>query len=188
MPGLPVYNVKPRLSHHKTITGQRTTVPEPLPPLDMGDSIKYIPSQIDPFVGASTRAAHRQNPIRLMVKDTGVLLRSFSFIPNIVSPLITRDKDSELYPSLENVKIGLLQALLALIQSLFLVVVIPAFLLLPGAVFLGGTALCCLTCYLITLPMQGPSINFANMDDATRALAAQHEDERWVFVNGICTG
>ena len=188
MPWLPDDTMNGGLGGHETaVTGQHTTAPKPLPPLDMSDSIKYIPSQMDPLAGASTQAA-RQDPIRLMIEDAGVLLRMFLYVPNIISPFYTRQIDSEFYPSLANAKVGFLQTMLALIQVLFLVMVIPAFVWLPGGVFLAATALCCLACYLITLPMQGPPINRSNMDDVTKTLAEQHKDERWVFVNGICTG
>ena len=173
--------------HETVVTGQHTTELGPLPSIDRSDSIKYIPSQMDPLAGASTQAA-RQDPISLMVEDAGVLLRLYHLVPCLISPFLTRDKDSEFYLSLANVKVGLLQTLLALIQVLFLVLAIPAFVWLPGGVFLAATALCCLACYLITLPMQGPAINRSNMDDVTKTLAEQHKNERWVFVNGICTG
>lgn len=153
----------------------------------MGDSVKYIPSQMDPLGGATAKAA-RQDPIRLMFEDVIVLLRLFLYVPKTLLPFLTGEKDAELYPCLANVKVGFLQTLLALIQVPFLVLFIPAFLFLPGGVFLAVTALCCLACYLITLPMQGPPIIVPNLDDMTKALAEQHKDERWVFVNGICTG
>lgn len=174
-------------SHKTALTRQHTTASEPLPPLDMSDSVKYIPSQMDPLAGASTSAA-RQDPIRLMIEDAGVLLRLLLYVPKIMSPFFTRNKDSELYPSLANLKVGILQAALALVQVLFLALAIPAFVWLPGGVFLVAATCFCLVCYLMTLPMQGPPINFSNMDDTTKALAEQHKDERWVFVNGVCTG
>ena len=169
------------------LEGRFTQTIEPMPPLAMGEGVKYIPSQMDPLAGATAKAA-RQDPIRLMIKDTGVLLRLWRDVPKIFSPFFCSDKDAELYPCRANIKVGILQALLALIQIMFLVTVIPAFVSLPGAVFLAGTALCCLVCYLVTLPMQGPPINYSIMDDSTKILADQHKDERWVFVNGICTG
>lgn len=185
MSGLPVDTMN---GGHKTaLTGQRATAPEPLPSVAMGDNVNYIPSQMDPLATATTEAA-LQDPIQLMIKDAVVLLRLYSYLPNIISPFSSRNKDAELYPCLANAKVGFLQTVLALIQTLFLVMVIPAFICLPGIVFLAATALFCVACYLLTLPMQGPPINRSNMDDLTKALAEQHKNERWVFVNGICTG
>ena len=188
MPSLSDDIMNDGLGSHKTaLTRQYTITSELLSPLDMSNCVKYIPSQMDPLAGASTSAA-RQDPIRLMIDDAGVLLRLLPYVPKVISPFFTRDKDSELYLSLANLKVGILQAALALVQVLFLIFVIPAFVWLPGGVFLVATTCFCLACYLMTLPMQGPPINFSNMDDTTKILAEQHKDERWVFVNGVCTG
>ena len=173
--------------HKAAITRQPAIVPKPLAPLQKGDSIKYIPSQMDPLAVASMEAA-RRDPLRLIINDAGVVLRLFLYVPKILSPFSTRDKDDELYPSFTNLKVSFLQTLLALIQLLFLIIVIPAFVCLPGGVFLTGTAFVFLICYLITLPMQGPPVNYSNMDNVTKSLADKHKNERWVFINGICTG
>ena len=173
--------------HKTTLKPQRTRTLKPPPPLAMADSVRYIPSPMDPLTGAATRAS-RQDPMKLMIEDAGVLLRLFLYVPKIVSPFFTKEKDAEFYMSFANVKVGILQTLLALVQALFLIMVVPAFVLLPGGVFLVATAFLCLACYLMTLPMQGPPINYSNMDAATKDLAEQHKNERWVFVNGICTG
>ena len=175
-------------SGHKTaLKVQTSPTLERTLPLAMVDGVKYIPSQMDPLASATVNAA-RQDPIRLMIEDTFVLLRLLRFVPKTLAPFLTENKDAELYISLANALVGFLQILLALIQILFLVMVIPAFMSLPGVIFSAATALFCLACYLITLPMQGPAINFSNMDSRTKVLAEQHRNERWVFVNGICTG
>ena len=175
-------------SGHKTApTRQPAMAPKPLAPLQKSDSIKYIPSQMDPLAVASMEAA-RRDPLRLILNDAGVVLRLFLYVPKILAPFSTRDKDDELYPSFTNLKVGFLQTLLALVQLFFVVIIIPAFVCLPGGVVLAGTALVFLICYLITIPMQGPPVNHSNMDEITKSLAKQHKDERWVFINGICTG
>lgn len=188
MPWLPDDTLNGGSSGHTTaLKRQPAPTSKPTPPLTMGDSVRYIPSQMDPLAGATARAA-RQDPIRLMIEDAVVLFRLLLYVPKLLAPFYTIDKGAELYPCFENAKVGFLQTLLALMQALFLLIVIPAFVLLPGGVFLGATALFCLACYLITLPMQGPPVNFSHMDNFTKTLAEQHKNERWVFVNGICTG
>ena len=188
MPCLPNDIMNGASTHHKTaLKAQTSPTLERISPLAMVDGVKYIPSQMDPLASATVKAA-RQDPTRLMIEDTVVLLRLLRYVPKTLAPFFTKNKDAELYMSLANAKIGFLQTLLALIQIMFLVLVIPAFVSLPGGIFSAATALFCLACYLITLPMQGPAINFSNMDSYTKTLAEQHRNERWVFVNGICTG
>ena len=173
--------------HKAALTRQPAMAPEPLARPQKSDSIKYIPSQMDPLAVASMEAS-RRDPLRLILNDAGVVLRLFLYVPKILAPFSTRDKDDELYPSFTNIKVAFLQTLLALVQMFFLVTIIPAFVCLPGGVVLAGTALVFLICHLITLPMQGPPVNHSNMDDITRKLAEKHKNERWVFINGICTG
>ena len=188
MPWLPDDTINGGSSGHKTaLKAQLTSIIEPTSALSVADGVKYIPPQMDPLASATVTAA-RQDPIRLMIEDTVVLLRLLRYLPNVLAPFFTKDKDAELYMSLGNARVGILQTLLAVMQTLFMITVIPAFLSLPGGAFLAATALFCLACYLITLPMEGPSINHSNMDSCTKALAEQHRDERWIFVNGICTG
>ena len=175
------------VGHKSALTRQPAMAQKPLPRLQKSDSIKYIPSQMDPLAIASREAA-RRDPLRLILDDAGVVLRLFLYVPKILSPFSTRDKDDELYPSFTNLKVAFLQTLLALVQMFFLVTIIPAFVCLPGGVVLAGTALVFLICYLITMPMQGPPVNHSNMDEITKSLAEKHKDERWVFINGICTG
>ena len=188
MPWLLDHTVNGGPSGHRTaLKGRPTPTSKPTPPPTMGDNVRYIPSQMDPLTGATAKAA-RQDPMRLMIEDAVVLFRLLLYVPKILAPFYTTDKGAELYPSLENAKVGFLQTLLAIIQALFLLMVVPAFLVLPGGIFVGAVALFCLACYLITMPMQGPPVTFSHMDESTKALAEQHKNERWVFVNGICTG
>ena len=188
MPWPPDDTMRGASSGHKTaLKAQVSPTLERTPLLAMVDGVKYIPSQMDPLASATAKAA-RQDPIRSMIQDTVVLLRLLRYIPKTLAPFFTKNKDAELYMSLANAKVGFLQTLLALVQILFLVLVIPAVVSLPGGIFSAATALFCVACYLITLPMQGPAINHSNMDSCTKALAEQHLNERWVFVNGICTG
>lgn len=161
--------------------------PEPLSTLDSGDGIKYIPPQQDPMAAATTRAA-RQSPIRLFFEDAGVLLRLLRYLPNIFLPLKADNPSNELYLSLTGIRDMITQILLFILETLLLVLAIPAFLVLPGLVSLAGLALLCLTIWLIAKPMEGPTIAYSNMAEDTLALAEQRKDERWVFVNGCAVG
>ena len=185
---LPDDATKAGSSRHKApIEGLPTPTLKPMPRRAMADGVKYIPSQMDPLVGATAKAT-RQDPISLMIQDASVLLRLWRLVPNIILPFFTSDTHAEFHLCPANVMVGCLQILLTIIQLLYLVLVVPAFVSLPGGVFLAATALCCLVCYFATLPMQGRTMNYSKVDDSIKALVEQHKNERWVFVNGICTG
>ena len=82
----------------------------------------------------------------------------------------------------------LLQSWLFIMETNLLFMAVPALLLFPGAVCMTAMALCCLTIYLVAYPMRGPRVTQSKMDSLTEAMAGQHKDERWLFVNGCATG
>jgi hypothetical protein len=175
--------------HEAGIT-RRATISKPAQTSNMerGDiNVKFIPSQMDPLAGASTMAA-RQNPIQLMMQDAVVLITMLPYLPYIFLPLRANDESSELYMSLQGARDMLLQCWLFIMETNLLLMAAPALLLLPGAISMTAIALCCLTIYLVAYPMQGPRVTHSNMDSQTKAMAAQHRDERWLFVNGCATG
>ena len=155
--------------------------------VNMPSNIKYIAPQMDPLAGSSTRAT-RQSPVRLMLQDAGVLITMLPYLPYIFLPFKAKNPSDELYMDIKGARDAILQCWLFVIQSALLLVTPIAFLLLPGALSIAAVALCCLTVYLVSWPMEGPSVTYSNMDDATGALAEKHRDERWIFVNGTATG
>ncbi len=161
--------------------------PKPSSTLNPGNGIEYIPAQQDPMAASTTRAA-RQSPIRLFFEDAGVLLRLLPYLPNVFLPLKADNPSNELYLSLASVRDIIIQSLLFIIETLVLILAIPAFLVLPGLVSLAALALICLSIWLIAKPMEGPRIAYSNMNENTLALAEQRKDERWVFVNGCAVG
>ncbi|KAK4694602.1 hypothetical protein P7C71_g3005, partial [Lecanoromycetidae sp. Uapishka_2] len=153
----------------------------------MAGNIKYIPSQMDPLAGASTSAA-RQNPLRLMMQDAGVLITMLPYLPYIFLPLRANDESSELYLNLQGARDMLLQSWLFIMETNLLLMAVPAFLALPGAFSITAIVLCSVTVYLVAYPMEGPRLAESNMDSLTETMAGQHKDERWLFVNGCATG
>lgn len=174
-------------AYHEADITRRATIARPTEIPNMASNIKYIPSQMDPLAGASTSAA-RQNPLRLMIQDAGVLITMLPYLPNIFLPLRANDESSELYLNFQGARDMLLQCWLFIMEMNLLLMAAPALLMLPGAVSITAIALCCLTVYLVAYPMEGPRITESKMDSLTEAMAGQHKDERWLFINGCATG
>jgi len=192
MPGFPNDQAYEELGasingYHEANVTRRAIISKRTESSNMASNIKYIPSQMDPLAGASTRAA-RQNPIKLLMQDAGVLITMLPYLPNIFLPLRANDESSELYLNIKGVRDMLLQSWLFIMETNFLFMAAPALLLFPGAVCMTAMALCCLTIYLVAYPMEGPRVTQSKMDSLTEALAGQHKDERWLFVNGCATG
>ena len=191
MPSLPYRQSRSGLNAH--YGHQQADVTSSLLPtelsklVNMANTIKYIPPQMDPLAGSSTRAA-RQSPLRLLIQDAGVLITMLPYLPYIFLPFNTNDPSSECYLSLAGVGNILLQGWLFIMEASLLFMSPFVLLLLPGALSVFAIALCYVTVYLVTWPLEGPDVTYSNMDETTEALAEQHRDERWLFINGTATG
>ncbi|KAL8951181.1 MAG: hypothetical protein Q9183_007477, partial [Haloplaca sp. 2 TL-2023] len=157
-------------------------------------SIKFIPPQTDDVDKYTTRA-NRQDPFWLLIKDTFILIKNLRFLPLLFLPWKSEAEKNQSAASTTGQKqnpfssflnLGI-QILLALLELIFLILFIPALISLPGIIFFAAALLCFLLIKLITWPTQGPRILLSNMDTHTSQLAAQHQDEKWIFINGICT-
>ena len=153
----------------------------------MAKPIKFIPPQNDPLAG-TTAEASRKNPLRLLIEDLGVLLRMLRYLPWVLTPFRTSDNGAELYISPRNMLDIILNGWLFLLQTVLLFIAIPAFIILPGGVFLLAASLCVVIILVSAWPMQGPRIAYSRMDEKTMAVAKQHDSERWLFINGCMTG
>ena len=190
MPGLPKRSSHELLqqmygNHQPRVTG----FPPPPQPSDstMPERIQYVPSQIDPMASLSTRA-DRENPLRLLLQDTAVLLANLRYLPNVFLPFKAQDSSDELYLDLRGIRDDVLQAFVFMLESALLFLAAPAILILPGGLWMAALTIGCLAVYLLCKPMEGPTVLYSNMTEETLALAEQHRNERWLFINGVLVG
>lgn len=153
----------------------------------MAKAIKFIPPQIDPLASTTTEAC-RKDPLRLLMQDLGVLTRMLRYIPWIVIPFYTSNKNAELYLSAAGFLDVFLNSFLFLFESVLVLVAVPAFFILPGGIFLLAATICVSLILLAAWPMQGPRVAYSKMDEKTTAIAKEHDRERWIFINGCMTG
>ncbi|KAL8864268.1 MAG: hypothetical protein Q9174_007411, partial [Haloplaca sp. 1 TL-2023] len=159
-------------------------------------SIKFIPPQMGDIPKYTTRA-NRQDPLWLLLKDTFILIKNLRFVPLIFLPLKSEvEKQNAATQSPTGTKPKLfssvlnsgIQILLGVLELILLILFIPALISLPGILFFALALLSFLLIKLLAYPTQGPRILLSNMDTHTSQLASHHQDERWIFINGICTG
>ncbi|KAI4248989.1 MAG: hypothetical protein LQ352_005773 [Teloschistes flavicans] len=149
-------------------------------------NIKFIPPQMaDP--SKYTTQANRQGPLWLLLKDTGILLSVLPYLPLVFWPLKSKNGDHE-KTSWASIRDLLIQGLLFIVETIMMILFIPAFIALPGILFLAVLVACCLLVKLIAWPTQGPRIVQSNMSSETLRESSNHPHERWIFINGICTG
>ena len=98
-------------------------------------TIEIVPPQMDPASRTSTRAL-RQNPLLLLLNDAFVLLKVLPFLPFLFLPLRNKDQYAELFVSKSTAWDNTILLILSLVELPLLVIIIPLFLVLPGAYFL----------------------------------------------------
>ncbi len=155
-------------------------------PNSLKQQVSFIPTQTDGLASATTEAA-RHNPFQLLLRDIAVLTKNLHYLPLIVWPL-EKKSSAKLYNSESNAKENVIQCFLVVLEAILLIIAIPAILILPGALFVLAAFLCCLLIYVICLPFRGSRILHSVMDEETMMSAKQHENERWIFINGCITG
>ncbi|KAL8751682.1 MAG: hypothetical protein Q9184_005994 [Pyrenodesmia sp. 2 TL-2023] len=150
--------------------------------------IKFIPPQTGPITSYSVRAL-QTGPLWLLIKDAGVLMTALPYLPMLFLPIQKKNANNQ--PKslrLLSMRDIAIQALLLLIELILLILFLPALVSFPGILFIGVATLSLLIIKLIAWPTQGPRIVESTMDQETLRLSQQHPFERWIFINGICTG
>ncbi|KAL8922147.1 MAG: hypothetical protein Q9208_005342 [Pyrenodesmia sp. 3 TL-2023] len=155
-------------------------------------NIKFIPPQTGPITSYSTRALH-SGPLWLLIKDLGVLMTALPYLPMLFLPINSRKGGAPNKQTrslrLHSTRDTAIQALLLIIQLLLSILFLPALISLPGILFIATAALSLLLVRLIAWPTQGPRVVESNsMDKETLRLSQRHPAERWIYINGICTG
>ena len=154
-----------------------------VPKINRGE-VSYLPSQVQVLSAASAKAS-QQSPARLFLQDTLVLFRLLRYLPWLFLPLKSTNADGKSYTDNSDFVERSLQILLFIIETLVVVLAIPAFIVLPGLLFLAATGVVFLIVQLLSYPLSGPSPILSNTAPLT---SQQHPSERWVFLNGCASG
>lgn len=150
-------------------------------------NVSFIPAQMDGLASTSTEAA-RETPIRLLMRDAGVLILNLRYLPWIILPFKTSDSSAELYMSVSHTRDNLVQCWLFVVETVLLLVAVPATLVLPGWITILVACLCCFVIQALCLPLQGTRIVHSKRYQEIVTGSRRHEDERWIFINGCMTG
>ncbi|KAH6664147.1 hypothetical protein B0J14DRAFT_607925 [Halenospora varia] len=130
-------------------------------------------------------------PWKLLIQDILLFLRWCYYLPNIVIPLWPWPSGSldELYPSFTNLYIIFLH-LIAFVAQAAWIVSLPFFLYLPFplyvAYFVGFLISNELFCKLLNGHI--PSEGLRSTVDYFSETWEKHEDEYWIFLNGVAVG
>ncbi|KAL3423690.1 hypothetical protein PVAG01_05437 [Phlyctema vagabunda] len=143
--------------------------------------VTFVPAMIDGSCGTSP-VSYRQTPIHLFWNDVKLMAHNLDCIPEMARTICTLETVRDVFETWKSARDILLQILLAIVQICALSIVIPAYLFLPGAAFLGGCITLACTVAILSSPLKGRRVvrNKGYID-------MEYSDERWIYVNGSMT-
>jgi hypothetical protein len=183
--------IMPWLSLHNSPNGTHNEGPVHAPPPAAAQiprstpaTITVIPSIIDPTCGTSP-AQYRHSGVENFRNSLHILARNMHCIPQMLSALLTASIIQSLFrSSLREIGELAAHATLCIIECWALVMLIPAFLAMPGAVFTGT----CLAVWGVIVALSWCLWgNERICESVALAGAEDFADEKWIFVNGTCT-
>ncbi|CAG8263887.1 unnamed protein product [Penicillium salamii] len=131
------------------------------------------------------------SPRQLFVYDIKLFFRNILYLPLMFFPLAPWPSGplDEQYPSLKNIFDISLHLILFVVQLAFLIS-LPILIYLPVSLFVsyivGVLFLNYLVCQLLNRGI--PEDGLKSTEDEYTQEWERHDDERWIFLNGICVG
>ena len=149
-------------------------------------TVQYLPCQLD-VASSTSPIPYTASPLLLLWSDIQLFFRYFSLIPGIVVPIKPWNSGAldELYPSLANIRDIVMHTILIFFQ-LFFILSMPLLTIIPVWASLVYVAGVLLLTWLICKPLNGSAIFLHSSVDL--AEYPRHDDEKWIFVNGVAAG
>lgn len=148
--------------------------------------LRFVPAQVDAYAGTSARTCN-ESPVRLFLLDVLVLIQNMRYLPWLFLPLYASNQDSELYVTSAALYDGI-PLLTLCVLDVVLLPLSPVLLVLPVLVVLFAGISWAYVRWLLLLPTQGPRIVRSTLGLEINDPMHDFGDERWVFINGFCTG
>lgn len=146
--------------------------------------VSFVPAQIDGLCGTRS-TQQRATPMQILTSDIKLFAQHLRCAPVMVTTLYRERLWQRYRDSYSSSKDAALQGGLAILQLWILCTVIPAFLFLPGAIFIGLA----LSFWMMNFALSW-SFNRKQVVTVKRSVAPMTEDlsdERWFYVNGSMT-
>jgi hypothetical protein len=144
--------------------------------------VNFIPAQIDGLCG-TIPAHHKVATLGLVMDDLRVLIQNISCLSAMAKAACSANVLRSLFKNPADARDTILQLCLASIQVCVLAIALPAFLSLPGFLFIGlVNGLWALT-LAMTWPLSGPRVLISEREKAP--MIGEFSDERWIYVNGM---
>ncbi|KAI9893707.1 MAG: hypothetical protein M1814_005923 [Vezdaea aestivalis] len=149
--------------------------------------ISFLPAQLDGALATSAREA-RMSPLGMIARDMMTMIQNAAYLPMVMMPWKSSSSFSELHQSAMNIRDCTLHASLLVLEIAMMCMAIPTFLMLPGVAFAALATICCSLIWALSLPLKGPQVVHSKIEIPAALRIEDHKDERWMFINGCCTG
>jgi hypothetical protein len=169
----------PWLSRFSSSASPPTTTSGPT-----GPTVTYTPALQDLSYYTSP-IIYRQRPMQLSIKGLELLLQNLCYVPQTVRSLLTRSMVRNSVKEWKDVRDIALHVILVIVELWGVVVIVPAFLVLPGILF---TIVCVMGAGLVavlTWPLHGSRVvsSWKERKESQEEFAG----EKWLYINGSMT-
>ena len=145
--------------------------------------VNYRPQQAS---AETITLGFRESPLKLLLADTKHFFTVLRWLPRFFIPIRTQNPYSELYCSTRNIQEIVLHIFLGLLGTILALLSLPLLVLAPLSIFSLYLVLLNGLLFLLCLPLNnGPRVLMSKVD--LEGIEVR-QDEKWVFVNGVCAG
>lgn len=149
-------------------------------------SVNFLPSQVDPGIETSP-LPYTASPLKLLRADVVLFLRNFLLWPTMLFPIKPYGSGEldELYPSWLNIREIALHTAIGILQVVFLLS-LPFTVVYPFALVMAYVALFIMLNRFLCRILNGKEPYLVSNVQVPRL--PEHEEEHWIFVNGVGVG
>ena len=144
--------------------------------------VNFIPAQIDGLC-ATIPTHHKVAALWLVMDNLRVLIHNISCLSAMAKTTCSMNVLRSLFKNPADMRDTIFQLCLASIQVCVLVIALPAFLFLPGLLFIGLVNGFWALTLAITWPLSGPRVLISEREKVP--MTDEFSDERWIYVNGM---
>lgn len=156
----------------------------PLPmPYSSSSAVTFIPAMIDGSCGTSP-VMHRYTPMQMMLNDMRIMAQNMRCLPEMMGSMMSLGMMQSTLGSWRNLRDMCLQVILTVMEMWMVVMMLPAFLAMPGLAFAVWCCICTMTIATLSWPLKGDQVIRCTSKGQQ---SDQHADERWVYINGAMT-
>jgi len=148
------------------------------------DGVTFLPAMVDASCGTSA-THHRQTTAQMFLNDLRIVTQSVRCIPQMARSVLSMKFARSIPRSVPDIWDICLQGILSILEFWALIIAVPAFLYLPGIVFVPLCGVFIALVRVLSWPLnKSPLVRTSRgLKDSTRVFP----EETWMFIPGSAT-